>query len=172
MSELVDHASEAEQQIKDLIEPLRQRDAELDREILARRVEIDHLRAVQTRVRALIRLSDLEYQKRSYATNGKKEGGQKIGTTVVWPIDHTRADRLAEWVAEHAQELNAANDGEGFYADWLERQKSLRSSLPTGLTGSSALNKALVILHDRGVIRLVRVGYGRSNRTKLYKVVV
>jgi predicted transcriptional regulator len=158
-----DHAGRLSAEVEALLQPLHQHYEELTREIDEAETKARDLRAVRTKVRAMIRLGDPDFAKRAYAGNGKPKAKAGDG-----PVTPETIDRLGDWLVANAEELNALNDGEGFYASGLARD---RDDLPGGVNRQqSRISWSLKKLHERGVVRIASKGKGSGGRL-YYKVI-
>lgn len=166
MTKTADHASRLTAEVDALLRPLRDHYEDLTREIREHEDAARELKRVRGQVAALIRVTDPSFGKRPYAANGKggKQAGGKRGLPKVHP---DAVERLHEWLMTNAADLNALEDGKGFYASGLVEA---RKDLPPGVRYQSALSSALATLHDRGVVTLTYQG-GTGGR-KYYRVVI
>jgi hypothetical protein len=126
-----------------ITEPLMQQLRDIDGEIEDMTSELKDLRAHRTKLVAIVRSINPELAP-------KKEMKPKAAATI--------SDALVETVFNFIQH-NV--NGDEFYASGLQRMENAPTS-------QSQLSKALVVLHERGHIRLVRQGSGGS---KYYRVV-
>lgn len=172
MAELT-HEERLGRELDQLLAPLREHYAEVDNEIeriqkevevfVARKqAEIAELRKTKGRIRSLIRTQEPSFDLKSYK---KPNGHKKKKQSGTWEPDlkNARVVRVSEWLQEHAEEVNAMNDGTGFYVTNLI---TVYDDIPE--KQQSALNKICRVLHDGGVLRLNSIG---AQRQRYYKVV-
>jgi hypothetical protein len=127
-----------------ITEPLMQQLRDIDGEIAGMTTELSELRAHRTKLVSIVRSinPELAPKKKNY-----------VGKSLV-PISDEKVAGIWGWLKE-------AVNGDEFYASGLMRMEGVPTS-------QSQMSKALVVLHERGNIRLVRQGSGGS---KYYRVV-
>ena len=158
--------SALEQEVAKLLAPLRKlHETAMNDERLAQ-AKLDTAREQRREIEKMLRAVDPTFHN-PYAKNGKR---QHKGTGVEgYGFTEERLATTVEWLTENAEMLNAMNDGDGFVAS----RASADFDIPGVRKSQSTLSKMLLVLHDRGVVRLNKVGGGvRGGRAKLYKVVV
>lgn len=132
-----------ERELRSITEPLVQQLRDIEGEIDGMVMELAELRAHRTKLVSVIRSIDPELapKKMVYAKKSKS----------LVPVSEGKVEEVLVW-------LRANENGDEFYA--------------TGLAGKipmsqSQVSKVLVILHERGLIHLVRQGTGGSKHYKL-----
>jgi len=140
------------QQMKETLDrvlaPLSEQLSTVDSEIATQEAELKELKEVRTQIVAILRRIDP-----SLAPTAKKkpEGA---------PVSEERVREIQEWLLANAEILNA-NGG--------ITTSSLRERPDFPFSNKTATSKALIVLHDRGVLRLDRIGRGAA---RYYKVVI
>ena len=162
--------SALEQEVAKLLAPLRHlHETAVTDERLAQ-AKLDQAKAQRREIEKMLRAVDPEF----YEKNGKGKPGRKAATNGGARI-HTvnfsdqRLAPLIDWLQANAERLNEMNGGDGFIAT----QVASTEEVPAISSSQSTFSKMLLVLHERGIVRLNKIGGGvRGGRGKLYKVVV
>jgi hypothetical protein len=137
-------------EVEVLLAELREQDEAIERDVA-------ELRALQSRVRALIHAFGSDGRQPRKISKGRNRGPSE---------EHVA--RLGDWLRERAGSLNVMNDGEGFYAFGLA--KEMKTVLPKGVKAASEIGSVLAVLHERGIIERSSMANGPGGR-KMFKVV-
>jgi uncharacterized protein YdcH (DUF465 family) len=168
----VDYVEQFNETIAQITQPLVQQYDEINREIEAKEREFERIRKEQqqeiatmrkarTQLRGMLRSINPELAP-TISKNGrpKRNPGKNVAKEKV--------DAFAAWLQTRAHEINEAG---GIYASGIINSKNevVRDDWTVDIAHQSGISKALVALHDRGVVRLDHTGNGGA---KFYKVVV
>ena len=154
-------AVDLEQEIANLLAPLRELQKVAQREEQEAQAKLDVARTRRREIDKMLRAVDPEAE----PFHKQRNGGRPKKTT---DIGAAKLDAVTEWLQERAEELNAMAGGDGFALSEVVEKYGGYDSLPIGY--QSGMSKAFRELHERGVLRLSKVG-GMGGR-KYYKVVV
>jgi len=157
VSESTNLVEQVQNEVREIAAPLVSRYEQIKSDIDRRETELDGLRKARTQLAKVIRGIDPDLiEPTTYAKkNGKKKGSG---------VEATRLAAFSQWLRDHADEVNAMNDGQGFHAGGLFRTYG-RSEL--GLPDSTT-SLAIKALHEQGFLRLNGTGNGGA---KFYKVI-
>lgn len=159
MSETPSLVEELQSEIREILAPLIERYGRIEKGIESREKELGELRSARTQLGKVIRSIDpdaIPPSKFGPKKNGKKSGHKVVGAE--------RTAAFGVWLQEHADEVNAMNDGKGFHSAGLFRERGDEIGLP-----DSSMSAATRNLHEQGLLRLNAQGSGGS---KFYKVVL
>jgi hypothetical protein len=161
--------SALEQEVAKLLAPLRHlHETAVTDERLAQ-AKLDQARAQRREIERMLRAVDPDF----YEKNGKGKPGRKPATNGAVPAPPNFSDErlrpLVDWLQANAERLNEMNGGDGFVASQVAKNEEV----PAISSSQSTFSKMLLVLHERGIVRLNKIGGGvRGGQAKLYKVVV
>lgn len=154
------YAERIREELKRLVEPLRDEERNLNARITELETELAELRTLRTELRRQVRALTGEP---ATSQDGKPHGnlgGKRKRKSGARPISEARLDRIMAWLEEHAWEYP-----EGFMASHLVRVPDF----PVNSGSQSQASKAFQMLQERGLLVLDHMGAYHSKYYKLPK---
>jgi hypothetical protein len=137
----VSAATELREAIGASLEPVRQRLAEVEQAIAAAERELAELRKLRTEARTLLRTIDPK------SVPNQRRGKKKLSPDG-YPISEEMVTRASDWLREHAHELD-----QPFGVPEIMARDDF-----AGVMSRQTLSTAMLVLADRGVVRLDSIG--------------
>ena len=143
-----------QQQLDQLLAPMREQLEAIDRDIDAKQREMSALRDTRRKIVRVLGAADAVPVKPGPRPGGKRTPNNK------WKVSPAKLEALTTWLREHEADL----PDDGFTGPDIDRRPDFN------IMSRASIVNALHALADQGVIRLDHVG-GRSGTARHYKMV-